>query len=74
MRKKRNPATTRLCNGREAPRAAGSRPVKIGPPDISAESFRRKCERESLSLVNDPNEDEVLDCIARVADATGDWS
>lgn len=74
MQEKRNPATTRLSNRREAPRAAGPKPVELRRPDTSSESFRSECERESLSLANDPNEAEVLDCIARVADVTGDWS
>ena len=71
---KRDPAATRLLKRGEALRAAGPTRVKLRYPATSSESFRRKCERESLSLASDPNEAEVLDWIGRVADVSGDWS
>jgi hypothetical protein len=45
--------------------------VQLWLPDTSSESFRRKCERESLSLANDPHDAEVLDWIAEAADTDG---
>jgi hypothetical protein len=45
--------------------------VQLWLPDTSSESFRRKCERESLSLTNDPLEAETLAWIAEVADTDG---
>lgn len=69
MKKKENPGTTRPSKRREARRAATSGPVKLRLPHTSSESFRRKCERESLSLANDPHEAEVLDWIAKVSDS-----
>ena len=63
--------TQRVRKHREQLRAAGLRPVQIWLPDTSSENFRRKCERESLSLTNDPLEDETLAWIADVADTDG---
>ncbi len=71
MRSKTNAATLRTRKHRESLRAAGLRPVQIWLPDTSSPSFRRKCEQESLSLVGDPHEAEVLDWIAKVADTDG---
>ncbi|MGO8756944.1 MAG: antitoxin MazE family protein [Terracidiphilus sp.] len=67
----RNAVTVRVRKHREHLRAAGLRPVQLWLPDTSSESFRRKCERESLSLANDPHEAEVLAWIAEVADTDG---
>ncbi len=49
-------------------RSAGLRPVRLWLPDTRSAVFRERCERESLSLANDPHEDEVLDWIAMVSD------
>ncbi len=68
----RNTVTVRVRKHREQLRAAGLRPVQIWLPDTSSESFRRKCERESLLLANDPLENETLAWIDEVAD-TDDW-
>jgi hypothetical protein len=65
--------TQRVRKHREALRAAGLRPVQLWLPDTSSESFRRKCEQESLSLAGDPLETDVLDWIAEGAD-TDDWA
>ena len=63
--------TNRVRKHREFLRAAGMKPVQIWVPDTRSESFRRKCERESLSLVADPQEAETLAWIADVADTDG---
>jgi hypothetical protein len=63
--------TQRVRKHREQLRAAGLRPVQIWLPDTSSDSFRMRCERESLSLANDPLETETLAWIAEVADTDG---
>ena len=63
--------TQRVRKHREQLRAAGLRPVELWLPDTTLESFRKKCERESLSLANDPHESEILDWMAEVADTDG---
>jgi hypothetical protein len=61
--------TIRVRKHREQLRAEGLKPVQIWVPDTRSESFRRKCERESLGA--DPLEAETLDWIAEVADTDG---
>jgi hypothetical protein len=63
--------TERVRKHRESLRAAGLRPVQLWLPDTSSESFRQKCERESLSLASDPHEAEVLAWIAEAAGTDG---
>jgi hypothetical protein len=63
--------TNRVRKHRESLRLAGMKPIQIWIPDTRTESFRKKCERESLSLVADPQEAETLAWIAEVADTDG---
>jgi len=63
--------TDRVRKHRESLRAAGIKPVQIWIPDTQLESFRQKCERESLLLIADPQEAETLAWIADVADTDG---
>jgi hypothetical protein len=63
--------TERVRKHRDSLRAAGLKPVQLWIPDTRSESFRQKCERESLSLVGDPQEAEMLVWIAEVADTDG---
>jgi hypothetical protein len=63
--------TLRVRKHREQLRAEGLKPVQIWVPDTRSESFRRKCELESLSLAGDPLEAETLAWIAEVADTDG---
>jgi hypothetical protein len=65
------PVTERVRKHREQLRADGLKPVQLWIPDTRSESFRKKCERESLSLATDPHEDETLAWIAEVADTDG---
>jgi hypothetical protein len=74
MQKKRNPATTPPSKRRETSNAAGPGQAKLRPLDAFSENIRRKCGRESLVLVNDPHEAEVLNRISQVADVSGGWS
>jgi hypothetical protein len=63
--------TERVRKHREGLRAAGLKPVQIWVPDTRQESFRKRGERECLSLVDDPHEAETLAWIAEVADTDG---
>jgi hypothetical protein len=63
--------TDRVRKHRESLRATGMKPVQIWIPDTRSESFRQKCERESLLLVVDPQEADTLAWIAEVADTDG---
>jgi Protein of unknown function (DUF3018) len=63
--------TDRVRKHRESLRTAGLKPLQIWIPDTRSESFREQCERESLLLAADPQETEMLDWIAEVADTDG---
>jgi hypothetical protein len=63
--------TERVRKHRDSLRTAGLRLVQIWIPDTRSESFRQKCEQESLSLTCDPQEVETLAWIAEVADTDG---
>jgi len=63
--------TERVRLHRDSLRAAGLKPVQLWIPDTRSESFRQRCERESLSLAHDPQEAETLAWIAEVADTDG---
>ena len=63
--------TDRVRKHREALRAAGLKPVQLWLPDTRSQSFRQKCQQESLLLSRDPLEAETLAWIARAADTEG---
>ena len=63
--------TERVRKHRDQLRADGLKPIQIWVPDTRSESFRQKCERESLSLTADPLEADTLAWIAEVADTDG---
>jgi len=67
----RTAVTERVRKHREQLRADGLKPIQLWIPDTRSESFRQKCERESLLLATDPLETETLDWIAEVADSDG---
>jgi hypothetical protein len=67
----RTAVTDRVRKHREQLRADGLKPIQIWIPDTRSESFRQKCERESLSLISDPHEAEILNWISEVADTDG---
>jgi antidote-toxin recognition MazE-like antitoxin len=71
MRAARNAVTIRVRKHREQLRAAGLRPVQLWLPNTASKAFRKKCERESLSLAGDPHEAETLAWIAKVSDTDG---
>ena len=63
--------TERVRKHREQLRAEGLKPIQIWVPDTRSESYRRKCQQESLSLKADPLEAETLAWIANVSDTDG---
>ncbi len=65
--------TERVRKHRDSLRLAGLKPVQIWIPDTRSESFRQKCERESLLLARDPQEAGTLAWITEVADTEG-WA
>ena len=67
----RSAAAERVRKHRGQLRADGFKPIQIWVPDTRSESFRLKCERESLSLVHDPQEADTLAWIAEIADTDG---
>lgn len=67
----RTAVTERVRKHRKQLRADGMKPIQIWIPDTKSESFRQKCERESVSLAADPLEADTLAWIAEVADTDG---
>ncbi len=63
----------RVKRHRDRLRAAGLRPVQIWVPDTRRPGFAEECRRQSLSLRDDPHEQEILDWIEAVADTEG-WT
>ena len=61
----------RVQKHRKALRDAGLKPVQLWLPDIKSERFRAQCKADSMALVNDPQEKEILEWIEQVADTTG---
>ena len=50
---------------------AGMRPIQIWVPDTRKPAFARECRRQSLSLVGDPKEREILTFIEETTDTEG---
>jgi hypothetical protein len=63
----------RVKRHRDGLRAAGLRPVQIWVPDTRRPDFAEECRRQSLSLRDDPHEQETLDWIAAITDTEG-WT
>ncbi len=63
----------RVRRHRDGLRAAGLRPVQIWVPDTRRPGFAEECRRQSLSLRDDPREQEILDWIEGVSDTEG-WT
>lgn len=64
-------SSERVKRHREALRKAGLRPIQIWVPDTRRAGFAAECQRQSLLLRNDPQEQEVAEWLAKVADAEG---
>lgn len=52
-------------------RAKGLRPIQIWVPDTRRPGFAEECERQSLSLKDDPQEQEIMEWLDEVRDTTG---
>lgn len=50
---------------------AGMRPIQIWVPDTRKPAFARECRRQSLLLVGDPQEREILTFIENTTDTEG---
>ena len=57
---------------RERMRAQGLRPVQFWVPDVRSPGVAQELRRQSLALVDDKAEREILDWIEHAAD-TRDW-
>ena len=57
---------------RDKMRAAGLRPVQVWAWDTSRPGFAEECRRQSLLVRDDPQERQVMDEMASVAD-WNDW-
>ena len=64
-----DPVRKRISEYRKRLRASGLRPIQIWVPDTRAPGFAEKCRFQSLSLMQDSAEKEVLKFIEEV----GDW-
>ena len=61
----------RVKNYRDKLHAAGLRPLQIWVPDTRRPGFAEECRRQSLSLRNDPAEQEIAGWLESVADTEG---
>jgi len=62
--------SNRVKKHRKALRADGLRPLQIWVPDTRRSGFAQECRRQSRKLLRDPNEERVLNWLAKV---TEDW-
>jgi hypothetical protein len=61
----------RVNKHRAALRAAGLRPVQIWVPDTRSPGFAEECRRQSRLLRDDPQEQEMMEWLAEIADTDG---
>lgn len=61
----------RVQKHREKLRRAGLRPVQIWVPDARRPGFTEECRRQSMALLNDPQETEIMTWIEKVTDTEG---
>ena len=61
----------RVHKHREKLKQSGLRPVQIWVPDTRKEDFAEECRRQSLMIVDDSQEKEILDWIEDVSDVRG---
>lgn len=52
-------------------RTVGLRPIQIWIPDTHRPGFAEECQRQSLSLLGDPQEREMADWLEKAADTEG---
>ena len=66
-----SPINDRVRKHREAMRLAGLRLVQLWVPDTRQLSFAALCREQSASLLNDPQEIEMLELIEVTSDHKG---
>ena len=66
-----SPINDRVQKHREAMRLAGLRLVQLWVPDTRQLSFAALCREQSASLLNDPQEIEMLELIEVTSDHKG---
>jgi hypothetical protein len=66
-----SPINDRVRKHREAMRLAGLRLAQLWVPDTRQPSFAALCREQSASLLNDPQETEMLDLIEVTSDHKG---
>lgn len=64
------PIRKRVAGHRQRLRAAGLRPVQIWVPDTRSPGFAAECQRQSLSLREDPSEQAALHFMEEISDWT----
>ena len=65
------PTNDRVRKHREAMRLAGLRLAQLWVPDTRQPSFSALCREQSASLLNDPQETEMLELIEVTSDHKG---
>ena len=61
----------RVYKHRQKLRASGLRPVQIWVPDTREEKVIKECQKQSLSILNDEQENETLKWMEQVSDTDG---
>jgi hypothetical protein len=69
----RSNSAERVQKHRKALRASGLRPIQIWVPDTRRPGFAEECRRQSLLLIGDQHEVDMLRWLDRVADRD-DWA
>lgn len=64
------PIRKRVVGHRQRLRTAGLRPVQIWVPDTRIPGFAAECQRQSLSLREDPSEQTALHFMEEISDWT----
>lgn len=65
------PVNERVQKRRQVLREAGLRPVQIWVPDTRRPGFADECRRQSMLLIGDAQEDDILEWIEQTADTEG---
>lgn len=66
-----SPTAQRVKRHRAKLQAEGLRPVQLWAPDTRDPKFIAACRRQSLALMTDPAEKDILDWIDQAADTAG---
>ena len=64
-------SAARVQKHRNGLRASGLRPIQIWVPDTRKKNFAAACKKQSLMLINDPQEPNILKQISSIFDKSG---